>query len=213
MKRQHRRLEPPSAGPRRRRPLPLGLALALGGGLACAGPAAPPPDPLPNLARPPLAFHSSPAPARSAQMRADLVRRDAGEWVIVRLEPGEAPAAGPAPAPLQPADEREIRRALDAYERAFEERDASGLSRVWVMNPAERSSVERMFDQGGSISVSISEVAIEVEGDRARLAFEQRFAQARGPQMASRLERLYARALAASDSLGSWALDTLSPRE
>jgi hypothetical protein len=81
------------------------------------------------------------------------------------------------------------------------------------MNPAERSSVERMFEQGGSISVSISEPTIELEGDRARLAFEQRFAQSRGPGMGGRLERLYARALAASDSLGSWALDTLSPGE
>jgi hypothetical protein len=210
---ERRRLGRCSAELRRARLLVLGLALPLGAWAACAGPAAQRPEPAPRISRAPLALRSAAAPARSSFVQAELVRRDGGEWVIVQLSPGEPQAASPAGAPVPPAREREIRRALDAYEKAFEEGDAPGLARVWVMNPAERSSVERMFEQGGSISVSISEPTIELEGDRARLAFEQRFAQSRGPGMGGRLERLYARALAASDSLGSWALDTLSPGE
>jgi hypothetical protein len=157
----------------------------------------------------PRGFSPRSATVHTSQMEADLVRRERGEWVIVRMTESPEDASPPEPTTANGPREQELRATLEAYERALEERDGAALSQVWAMNPAERTTVERMFERGDRISVRISDAEIAVSGDRARIAFRQRFSLAGGPS-SNRLARIYWRALAASDSVGSWALDSLS---
>jgi hypothetical protein len=199
----------------------LAAALLLGGtGLVLACAAAPPPSrsaqPAPQLsahdrdALPPPALFRRTATVRSSHVEAELVRRGGGEWVIVRLEPqalgGAATAAPAARASLADAALEEL---LQAYERAFEERDEAGLAQVWLMNPSERHHVGRMFRESDGISVAISDPVVRVDGDRARLEFDQRFSLVRAPRISRAFSNAYRRALAASDAVGNWALESL----
>lgn len=195
------------------RSLRIALALLACGWLGCAGSAGSgttvgSPAKL-RASAGPRGFSPRSATVHTSQMEAQLVRRDRGEWLIVRMTESPQEAAPPVPSRGNGPDEQELLATLAAYERALENRDEGALSQVWAMNPTERSAMERMFERGERISVRISDPAIAVSGDRASMAFQQRFAMAGGPG-SSRIARLYWRALAASDSVGSWALDTLS---
>lgn len=155
-------------------------------------------------------FNARPSAVRTSRVEARLIRRDGGEWVIVHLTESPPGESSPRPSEQTGPPQDELRQTLRAYERAFERGDRAGLAQVWAMNPTERSTVERMFRSRDRLSVTLSEPAIEVSGDRARLEFDQRFAFGAGPGASSRLERLYWRALAASDTVGVWSLDSLT---
>lgn len=148
---------------------------------------------------------------RASRVEAELVRRSGGEWVIVELhpqaiEPGSLKAA---PAQRQGLPHAALEETLQAYERAFERRDEAGLARVWLMNPSEREEVGRMFRSSDGISVAISDPVVEVAGDHAKLRFDQRFSLMRSPGISRAFGGAYRRALAASDSVGKWAIDSL----
>lgn len=163
-----------------------------------------------------------PADARSAStpLEAKLMRRAGGEWVIVQLGPPESavPAAlaalpaAPAPdalhAPSSVGDYVGVQAALRDYERAFERRDAALLSRVWIMNRSEMDQIERLFSESGSISVSIDDSDIQIDGDGASVRFAQTLTASRHSAF-PRFRRRSPRSLVASDAAGSWDLDSL----
>ncbi len=109
-----------------------------------------------------------------------------------------------------PADDAKILEVLREYERAFERRDAVRLARVWIMNPSERIRVQRLFDRSDAIAVSIRDADVVVDGNRASLAFDQRFVVAGQRPGSGAHARAMRRALAARDSLGSWALEDVA---
>ena len=148
---------------------------------------------------------------RSSHVEAELVRRTGGEWVIVKLEP-QAIEKGPEPqSPRANLPDAGLEETLAAYERAFQRRDEASLAQVWLMNPRQRHEIGRMFRQSDGISVAISDPVIAVDGDRAMLAFDQRFSVKRSARASRAFGGAYRRALAASDSLGNWALESLAP--
>ena len=163
-----------------------------------------------------LGLHPGRGTASAAYIEADLIRRRGGEWVIVSLT-SSGPAADRTGMPRAlstgaavPADDSEVLELLREYERAFERRDAVRLARVWIMNPSERIRVQRLFDRSDAIAVSIRDADVVVNGNRASLAFDQRFvvsSQSGGSGAHSRAQR---RALAARDSLGNWTLEDVS---
>ena len=148
----------------------------------------------------------------------DLIRRLGGEWVIVNLtsrgpKAGRAaalPALPPSAAATPTADDTRVRAVLREYEQAFERRDAVRLARVWLMNPSERSRVQRLFDRSDAIAVSIRDADVVVDGNRASLAFDQRFVVAGQRPGSGTRARAVRRALAARDSLGNWALEDVA---
>lgn len=146
------------------------------------------------------------------RLRADLVQRAGGEWVIVSLAPDDgksAPLAGGRPATGAVADG--LRAALKRYTVAFEERDADRLGQVWLMNPYERDVVDQLFAWTSMVAVSIDGLTMQVDGGRARMAFDQEFVMSSRPRVASLARRAFERALAASDAAGAWDLDSLTP--
>ena len=143
-----------------------------------------------------------------AHLRADLVRRRGGEWVIMKLAPSDGapgaddPAAGPDAQP-------QLHAALKEYERAFEERDAARLGQVWLMNPYEREALEELFAWTSMVAIDIDALVTQVDGDRATMDFEQQFTLAGRPRVASLARRAFVRALAASDAQGAWDIRSL----
>ena len=163
-----------------------------------------------------LGLHPGRGTASAAYIEADLIRRRGGEWVIISLT-SSGSAAGRtgmsgalSTGAVAPADDAEILEVLREYERAFERRDAVRLARVWIMNPSERIRVQRLFDRSDAIAVSIRDADVVVDGNRASLAFDQRFVVAAQRPGSGAHARAMRRALAARDSLGSWALEDLS---
>lgn len=196
-------------------------ALLLGGaGLALACAAAPTPAQRahsaaqlssrnPTALPPPSLFRRT-STVRASHVEAELVRRGGGEWVIVRLEPQATAAARTAsPAARANLADAALEDLLQAYESAFERRDEAGLAQVWLMNPSERHEVGRMFRETDGISVAISDPVVSVDGNRARLEFDQRFSLVRSPRVSRSFGSAYRRALAASDAVGNWALESL----
>ena len=84
------------------------------------------------------------------------------------------------------------------------------LARVWMMNPSERIRVQRLFDRSDAIAVSIRDADVVVEGNRASLAFDQRFVVSGQRSGSGSPQRALRRALAARDSLGTWALEDVA---
>ena len=160
-----------------------------------------------------LGLHPGRGTASAAYIEADLIRRRGGEWVIVSLS-----SSGPAGArsglsrtgAAAPAADPEILELLREYERAFERRDAVRLARVWLMNPSERVRVQRFFDRTDAIAVSIRDADVVVQGNRASLAFDQRFVVSGQRSGSGSRQRALRRALAARDSLGTWALEDVA---
>lgn len=185
---------------------------------ACASSQAPSPSPRaqgPTLASPAperasgRSLFRSTSSVRTSHVKAELVRRTGGEWVIVKLEPlaiegPPEPAAARADLPHAGLEE-----ALVAYEQAFERRDEASLAQVWLMNPTQRHEIGRMFRRSDGISVAISDPVLEVRGDRANLAFDQRFSLMHSARASRAFGGVYRRALAASDALGNWDLKSL----
>jgi hypothetical protein len=152
--------------------------------------------------------------ATLSELEADLVRRQGGEWVIVRLAPrSEATAIAPPAAPssgdplAELSDYVAVQSALAEYERAIEKRDAGRLAQVWMMNPTEQAQFQYLFDESRSISVFIEDSNINVSGDRASLRFAQRFVVSRRGDAPRRFKRRSHRSLFASDAPGSWDID------
>jgi hypothetical protein len=73
------------------------------------------------------------------------------------------------------------RGALARYRTAYEARDLSALSAVWVMNPQQRSSMKEMFGCATSVRLELVERAIEHDGDMVAIDFDQKVAFS-GPQ-------------------------------
>ncbi len=165
-----------------------------------------------------LGMYAGRGTASAAHIQADLIRRLGGEWVIVNLtsrgpKAGRAaalPALPPSAAATPTADDTRVRAVLREYEQAFERRDAVRLARVWVMNPAERSRVQRLFNRSKAIAVSIRGADVVVDGNRASLAFDQRFVVSSQRGGSGAHSRALRRALGARDSLGNWTLEDVS---
>lgn len=165
-----------------------------------------------------LGMYAGRGTASAAYIEADLIRRHGGEWVIVSLtssgsgadRSGMLTAGSPGAAAAAPAAAAEVREVLREYERAFERRDAVRLARVWIMNPSERLRVQSFFERSDAIAVSIRDADVVVDGNRASLAFDQRFVVSGQRDGAGSQPRALRRALAARDSLGTWALDELA---
>jgi len=156
--------------------------------------------------------------ATVSQLEAELVRRQGGEWVIVSLTPRstlveESPPAAPASMGGDPmasvSDYVAVQSALAEYEHAIERRDSARLAQVWMMNPAEQAHFQYLFDESRSISVSIEDSNINLQGDRASLRFAQRFEVSRRGDAPRGFKRRSHRALFASDAAGSWDLESV----
>lgn len=145
---------------------------------------------------------------RAARIRADVVRRVGGEWVIVGLglgpRDGRPPSGNDDSINGQPA----LRAMLQEYEHAFEEQNAQRLAAVWLMNPSERAEIDRMFAEMSSVSVSVSNPVLLLEShDRGHLEFDQQFRVARLTPGPLPLKGPFQRALAAHDAYGDWNID------
>jgi hypothetical protein len=163
-------------------------------------------------ATPSAAGGADPASAVGARIEASAVRRTNGEWVLTRVAPAPDPVASAAPTvAFDPGneDQRKLLHLLAEYERALERRDLGALTRIWVMNPAEREHLSGLLASGAP-RVSIGVAEILVDGDQGVLRFDQELSFAPDPRpRASPLDRAYRRALAANDGVGHWSLDQL----
>jgi hypothetical protein len=150
-----------------------------------------------------------------AQLRADLVRRQGGEWVIVNLAPSDGPPASARAVADQPEDpvHVELLAALTEYEHAFEERDAERLGQIWLMNPYEQERLTELFSWTSMVDISIESLTADVRGDRARMDFEQQFVMAARPRVATLARRAFVRALAAHDAAGAWDIESLRQKQ
>lgn len=142
------------------------------------------------------------------ELEADLLRRHGGEWVIVRLAVPDrtGPQAPGSRAPGESADAAPVRAALEEYRLALESRDSARLGRVWIMNPNERANVQRLFGQSAAVAVRIDDPVVRVDGDRARVRFDQQLMVSDGSELSARLRSGW-RSLFAHDAVGSWTLD------
>jgi hypothetical protein len=139
-----------------------------------------------------------------SQLRAELVRRGSGEWVMVNLRPREAPARARPAQGASPALHPSVRAVLREYERGFEQRDADRLASVLLMDPAERAHVQRIFDESKALSLSVHDVSVVFHDDRASLAFDQRLVASTRPRLARAADRRARRSLIAHDAYGNW---------
>ena len=159
----------------------------------------------------PLSWTDPGEPVSVAQLRADLVRRQGGEWVIVNLAPSDGPPSSARAVADEPEDpvHAELLAALREYEHAFEERDADRLGQVWLMNPYERERLTEIFSWTSMVDISIESLTADVRGGRARMDFEQQFVMAARPRVATLARRAFVRALAAHDAAGAWDIESL----
>jgi len=131
-------------------------------------------------------------------MTAEMHRRSDGSWVIAKLS--ETPSLEPMNTALE--EHPELLATFDRYRRAFSRGDVDMLSSVWIMNPADRKQVSRTVRRGKAISVRISDASLEIDGDRATVAFlQEQSLSATRPAAKSRTSR---RGMAAFDSAGAW---------
>jgi hypothetical protein len=139
-----------------------------------------------------------------SRLRADLIQRGGGEWVLVDLRPREAdPGDEPARTRFTTIHPN-VSAVLREYERAFEQRDTNRLASVLLMDVSERAQVQRLFDQSSSISLSIQNVDVFVEAGRASLHFDQRMVASARPSLGRAAESRAQRALFAHDAYGNW---------
>ena len=144
----------------------------------------------------------TPTTAHAAHLRAEMIQRQGGEWVIVNVDakPLESRSTPQAQARTDPR----LQTILREYERAFDERDPQRLARVWVMNPVERSQVENLF-RSPQIDLTIVNATLTRGSGRAVLEFDQLLEVWRRP--ARSVDHLFHRSMAASDGYGDWDLE------
>jgi hypothetical protein len=144
-----------------------------------------------------------------ASLRAELIKRQGGEWVILRLSPQTAddPLAGSQKA--TDGESEALHEALRKYELAFESRDVDRLGQIWLMNPYERDLIEELFAWTSLVAISIDTHDVRLDGDRARMDFDQRFVLSARPRVPDLARRAFVRALAASDAAGAWDIREL----
>jgi len=154
-------------------------------------------------------------------LRASLVRRPGGEWMILSIEPRDTPAAGGggsmSAAGFTPSDSSESERkavlaVLQEYERAFEAHDLDQLQRVWVLNPLERRSLQDLFSEPASGHIRVRVTSLVASEDKATVDFEQSFESSTGAEASQALavESLRARLARAPD--GSLVIVSISNR-
>lgn len=148
---------------------------------------------------------------RVSHIRADVVRRSGGEWVIVNLglaSAGATSAAPPSEVECRIEDQPGVQAMLHEYGRAFEDQDAQRLAAVWLMNPLERREIDRLFAEMSSVDVSVSHPALHLESrDRGRLEFDQHFVVSGLPTASYPARATLRRALAAHDAYGDWSVE------
>ncbi len=141
------------------------------------------------------------------RLRADLIQRAGGEWVLVNLRPREA-ASSARPAettsPTVAGAHPNVSAVLREYERAFERRDANRLASVLLMDLSERAQIQRLFDQSSTISLSVQNVDVFIEAGRASLHFDQRMVASARPSLARAAAWRAQRSLYAHDAYGNW---------
>jgi hypothetical protein len=117
-------------------------------------------------------------------LRAGMMRRGSGEWVIIRMFPRDTripSAARPSSNELPPVgaaggETQAILEALEFYEDALESRDLAAVESVWVLNPFERASLSKLLESDKPQQrISIQATAISVRGPYAEVDFEQIF--------------------------------------
>jgi ketosteroid isomerase-like protein len=79
--------------------------------------------------------------------------------------PPREPAREAAPAPQPVSDDQLIRGTLDAYAEAYRRLDVAAVQRVFPT--VDRATLQRGFAQADSQEVQISDIRIEVAGNRA----------------------------------------------
>ncbi len=133
-------------------------------------------------------------------LRARLLRRRGGEWVIYGLEPRRDAVRGTLESPA-PADTPTA--AIREFQHAFGARDLDRLAAVWLMGESDRESVAAIFARGAETAFGVEVLGIEVDGDRAIADFDQL------PQRTG-TDRLRARI--AQDADGRWVIGSIDPR-
>jgi hypothetical protein len=161
----------------------------------------------------PFAPDASGSLHRVSHIRADVVRRSGGEWVIVKLGLGStAPgsAASPSGNPSRVEDQPGVQALLREYSDAFEEQDAQRLAAVWLMNPLERKEIDRLFADMSSLDISLTGPVLYLESrDRGRLEFDQHFLVSGLPPAGYTMRSSLRRALAAHDAYGDWGVEAI----
>ncbi len=103
------------------------------------------------------------------------------------------------------------RGTLARYRAAYEARDLSALSAVWVMNPQQRSSMKELFTCATSVQLELAERAIEHDGDMVAIDFDQKVGFS-GPQclMAASGKSVAMTAVIMRTS-GGWMISSILP--
>ena len=159
----------------------------------------------------PITWVQSGSLHRVSHIRANVVRRSGGEWVIVTLglaSPEAASSSAPSANESRIEDQPGLQAMIREYGRAFEEQDAQRLASVWLMNPVERKEIDRLFAEMSSVDVSVSHPALHLDGhDRGTLEFDQHFVISGLPPASYPVRAGLRRALAAHDAYGDWSVE------
>jgi hypothetical protein len=159
-------------------------------------------------------------PWDSSSLTGDFFFNPVGMGVAVSAPPpsltmGVAPVPRPRfPHPRlganDPADE--ARRALRAYEEAYEAEDLDRLGEIWVMNPSQRRSVDDLFKCADEISMDVETGEVEVSGGIVSIGFAQRLAFS-GPEclMKESPQRTRMTATLLERQPGEWVISSILP--
>jgi len=142
-----------------------------------------------------------------AHLRASLLRRSNGEWMIFSVARLQEPALIGFGASRDDGALATMRE----FQAAFEEKDIDRLAAVWLMSSLERDTTERVFKHGRDTRVRLELRGIESKGSRATVDFDQRLITATTRPVQSALDRLSAWIARAAD--GRWVISQMRPRQ
>jgi hypothetical protein len=149
-------------------------------------------------------------------LRAHMARRVTGDWFITRLEVRRGPSIGVPTLAAQSRSEETRRQfpsgVLQEFQEAIQAQDIDRVSRIWVMNNAERAALESLFDRTPDTTSRVVLRGRMIGDTQATLDFDQRFRAASSLRIERTLARTELRAHFARDDRGEWYISKVTPR-
>jgi hypothetical protein len=139
-------------------------------------------------------------------LRASLLRRREGEWLIYAIEQRRGvDALGPGPSTNGHAhfDASSPYTALEEFRHALAAGDIQRLSAVWLMNDGEREMVAELFARSRAQLLETEVLDVRVSDDRAIVDFDQRLQPLGTDHLRARLTR---------EADGDWVIAAIGAR-